>query len=182
MDKDGNAVSATTTLNGNFGSCVWTERFGIALNNEMDDFTTKPGEANIFGLTQSKLNTPAPLKTPLSSMTPTIIEKNHKLFMVVGSPGGPRIINAVFQVAYHALTSSFDIYDIVQAPRVHHQYGPDTLYYDRTLNPEVLEKLNALGHQTKEGKIAKVYAIRITPDGLLEGSWDSRGDGGAVVY
>lgn len=182
VDRDGNAVSATTTLNGNYGSGVWTSRYGINLNNEMDDFTARPGEPNMFGLTQSSLNKVEPGKTPLSSMTPTIVEKDGQLAMLVGSPGGPRIINAVFQVLFWALSTRFDIDEIVQAPRVHHQFLPDLVYHDRTLSPEVTALLQARGHQTKAEVVARVYAIRRTADGLWEGAWDARGEGGASGY
>jgi gamma-glutamyltranspeptidase/glutathione hydrolase len=178
VDKDGNAVSATTTLNGNYGSGVWTNRYGINLNNEMDDFTARPGEPNMFGLTQSALNQVEPEKTPLSSMTPSIVEKDGRLVMLVGSPGGPRIISAVFQVLFWALTTKSDIDEIVQAPRVHHQFSPDKLYHDRMLNPEVVNILTGLGHKTQAEAVAKVYAIRRTADGLWEGAWDARGEGG----
>ncbi|MCG3191736.1 MAG: Glutathione hydrolase proenzyme [Thermoanaerobaculia bacterium] len=182
VDRDGNAVSATTTLNGNYGSGVWTSRFGINLNNEMDDFTARPGEPNMFGLTQSALNKVEPGKTPLSSMTPTIVEKDGALVMLVGSPGGPRIINSVFQVLFWALTTKFDIDEIVQAPRVHHQFLPDIVFHDRTLNPEVVRLLEEKGHKTKAETVARVYAIRKRADGLWEGAFDARGEGGGSGY
>ena len=182
VDKDGNVVSATTTLNGDYGSGVATEKFGIFLNNEMDDFTTKPGVPNMFGLVQGKANNVAPLKTPLSSMTPTIVEKDGKLFLAVGSPGGPRIINAVYQVVFHALTTPANLDEIIQAPRVHHQGKPDKLYYDRALSPDTRDILEKMGHTMAEGYVARVYGIRVTPEGLLEGSFDARGEGGAAGY
>jgi gamma-glutamyltranspeptidase / glutathione hydrolase len=182
VDRWQNVVSATTTLNDNYGSGVVTEKFGITLNNEMDDFTTRPGEPNMFGLIQGKANAVAPGKTPLSSMTPTIIDKNGKFWMAVGSPGGPRIINAVFQVTLHALTTPFNLDQIVQAPRIHHQWKPDKLYFDPTLSPDTQEDLAKMGHILSEGLIARIYAIRVTPDGEYEGAFDARGEGGASGY
>lgn len=181
-DGDGNAVTATTTVNTDYGSGVFSEKYGINLNNEMDDFTTKPGQPNAFGLTQSELNTVAPLKTPLSSMTPTIVEKDGKLLLALGAPGGPRIINGVFQVIYHVLTTDLDMDQIVQAPRVHHQYSPDKLYHDVTLSPEVVSALNKKGHVTEVKSIARVNAIKLNKDNLLEGAFDNRGEGGAAGY
>lgn len=183
VDADGNAVAATTTLNSSWGSGVVTEKFGIALNNEMDDFTTKPGQPNQFGLTQSALNEVRPGKTPLSSMTPTIIEKKGKLLLVLGAPGGPSIINAVFQIGYRALTAPhYDLDELVQAPRIHHQHSPDTLFYDKMLSPDARQALQERGHSLSERRVGRIYAIRITPEGLLEGAFDAREEGGAAGY
>jgi len=183
VDAEGNAVAATTTLNSSWGSGVVTERFGIVLNNEMDDFTTKPGVPNQFELTQSAPNEVHPRKTPLSSMTPTIIQKDGKVFLVLGAPGGPAIINAVFQVAYRALTApDYDLDELVQAPRIHHQHLPDVLYHDKMLAPDTRLALQARGHTLSERRVGRVYAIRITPEGLLEGAFDAREEGGAVGY
>ena len=175
VDNEGNAVAATTTLNGPYGSGIVTDKFGIALNNEMDDFTTKPGQPNLFGLTQSLLNEVRPGKTPLSS---TILEKDGKLFMVLGAPGGPSIINAIFQVTYRALTAPhYDLDELVQAPRIHHQYSPDKLFHDKMLPPDVRKALKERGHSLSEKTVGRVYAIRITPQGLLEGAFDAREEG-----
>jgi gamma-glutamyltranspeptidase / glutathione hydrolase len=183
VDSKGNAVSATTTINGTYGSGVATKKFGIMLNNEMDDFTTRPGEANMFGLTQSALNNIAPGKTPLSSMTPTIIEKGGKFLMAVGSPGGPRIISSVYQTVYRALTSKMNLDEIVQAPRIHHQHSPDKLFYEPMISPDTREGLAAMGHTLEEyTPIGRVYSIRMTADGLLEGAFDAREEGGASAY
>ncbi len=181
-DGNGNTVTATTTVNTEYGSGVFTEKFGINLNNEMDDFTTQPGKANTFGLTQSEINTVAPFKTPLSSMTPTIVEKNGQLFLSLGAPGGPRIINAVYQTIYHALHTNLNLDEIIQMPRVHHQYNPDKIMYDRTLSTEIVEGLHKLGHAVYEGNVARVYAVRVNSDGKLEGAFDSRGEGGIAGY
>ena len=115
-------------------------------------------------------------------MTPTIIEKNEKFWMAVGSPGGPRIINAVFQVTLHALTTSFNLDQIVQAPRIHHQWKPDKLYFDAMLSPDTQGALAKRGHILSEAPIARVYAIRVLPDGEFEGAFDARGEGGAAGY
>ncbi len=183
VDAEGNAVAATTTLNSSWGSGVVTEEFGIALNNEMDDFTTRPGRPNQFNLTQSPLNEVRPGKTPLSSMTPTIIEKGGKPLLILGAPGGPSIINAVFQVGYRALTlPDYDLDELVQAPRIHHQHSPDTLFHDKMLSPDTRQTLQERGHRLSERRVGRVYAIRITPDGLLEGAFDAREEGGAAGY
>ncbi|MGH8652593.1 MAG: gamma-glutamyltransferase [Gammaproteobacteria bacterium] len=183
VDAEGNAVAATTTLNSSWGSGVVTERFGIALNNEMDDFTTQPGQPNQFNLTQSLLNEARPRKTPLSSMTPTIIEKDGKPLLILGAPGGPSIINAVFQVSYRALTvPDYDLDELIQAPRIHHQHSPDTLFHDKMLSPDTRQALRERGHALSERRVGRVYAIRITPQGLLEGAFDAREEGGAAGY
>jgi gamma-glutamyltranspeptidase / glutathione hydrolase len=183
LDRDRNAVAATTTVNGSYGSGLITEQFGIVLNNEMDDFTTKLGQPNLFGLTQSSLNEIRPGKTPLSSMTPTIVERGGRLFMVLGASGGPSIVNSVFQVVYRALNfPDYDIDELVQAPRIHHQYGPDKLFYDKMLAPEVRRALEARGHTLSGRSGGRVYAIRVTPEGLYEGAFDSREEGGSASY
>src|SRR5690606_34883101 len=109
MDSKGNAIALTVTLNGNYGSAVVSDKFGIALNNEMDDFTTRPGEPNMFGLVQGKGNLVEPGKRPLSSMSPTLVGKDGKIVMSLGAPGGPRIISGVLQVLYRVLTSKMDM-------------------------------------------------------------------------
>jgi gamma-glutamyltranspeptidase/glutathione hydrolase len=182
VDSQGNVVSATTTLNDNYGSRVVSEKYGIVMNNQMDDFTTQLGKPNLFGLIQGKANLVAPGKTPLSSMTPTIIEKNGHFWMAVGSPGGPKIINSVFQVVLRALTTKLNIDQLIQAPRIHHQYKPDSINVDEMLSPDTKENLVKKGHTLVEGSWARVYSVRVTPDGLYEGAFDSRGEGGAAAY
>jgi gamma-glutamyltranspeptidase/glutathione hydrolase len=186
VDSEGNAVTATTTVNTEYGSGVFTEKYGINLNNEMDDFTTRPGVPNVFGLTQGEANTVAPLKTPLSSMTPTLVEKNGKLFLALGAPGGPRIINAVFQTLYHSLVTDWNADQIVQAPRIHHQFSPDKITHDKTLTPDIIEELTHRGHSVALGPMAKVYLIKVLSDSKngahLEGAFDNRGEGGVVGY
>lgn len=184
MDKNGNAVSLTETLNGNYGSGVVSGEFGIALNNEMDDFTTRPSEPNQFGLVQGPGNAVEPGKRPLSSMSPTIVEKQGETVLALGAPGGPRIISGVFQVLYRTLTSSLDIDQAIQAPRVHHQYLPNTLYLDKErFAPETVKALKDRGHAIDYlPGISKVYGIKRSAEGILEAGFDSRGEGGVGGY
>jgi gamma-glutamyltranspeptidase / glutathione hydrolase len=178
MDSKGNAVALTVTLNGNYGSGVVSEKFGIALNNEMDDFTTKLGEANMYGLVQGEGNKVEPGKRPLSSMSPTLVEKDGQIMMTVGAPGGPRIISSVLQVIYRALVNGMDVDAAIQAPRIHHQFSPHVLFVDaQKLSPDVLDLLRQRGHTVEESWVAKVYAVKRNASGWLEGSHDSRGEG-----
>lgn len=180
MDAQGNAVALTVTLNGNHGSGVVTEKFGINLNNEMDDFTTKPGEPNMYGLTQGPGNDVQPGKRPLSSMSPTIIEKNGKTVLAIGAPGGPRIITGVLQGIYRIIGRSEDIDLAIQAPRVHHQFRPEKIVIDYgRMTPETKEGLKARGHILEESWGAKVNAVRLRDDGVLEAAFDSRAEGAA---
>jgi len=183
LDAEGDAVALTITLNGNYGSGVVSEKFGIALNNQMDDFATKPGEPNQFGLIQGRANEVVANKRPLSSMSPTLVLKDGKTEMAVGSPGGPRIISAVFQVIYRVLVNGYDVDRAIQTPRVHHQFLPDMTYVDsHRLSPEVLDLLRQRGHKIDESSVAKVYAVRKNQAGDLEAAFDSRGEGGAGGY
>lgn len=179
MDNKGNAVAMTLTLNGEYGSGVVTST-GIALNNEMDDFNTHPDKPNMFGLMQGLANKVEPGKRPLSSMSPTLVEKNGKIIMTLGSPGGPRIISAVLQVLYRVLGRQLDMDSAIQAPRVHHQTLPNILYVDRLrISPDTKELLIKKGHTLEEGMIARVYGARSLPSGQLESAFDSRGEGSA---
>lgn len=180
LDADGHAIALTVTLNGGYGSGVVTEKFGIAMNNEMDDFTTKPGKPNMYKLIQGPGNDVAGGKRPLSSMSPTLIEKAGRVIMSVGAPGGPRIITAVLQTIYRIVGRGVDTDLAVQLPRVHHQFMPNTLFVDRgRFSPEVIEGLKAKGHQIAEGSQAKVYVVKARPGGVLEAAFDSRGEGSA---
>ena len=181
IDHLGNAVSLTTTLNGNFGSGVFSEKFGISLNNEMDDFTTRPGQPNMFGLIQGLGNKVEPGKRPLSSMAPTIVTKDGKAILALGARGGPRIISAVFQVIYRVLVNSFDIDLAVQSPRIHHQFLPHIVFYDpHRISQDVLDNLKKKGHKLKHGSIGKVIAVGRRKDNTLVGTFDSRGVGQAA--
>lgn len=179
-DADGNAIAWTTTLNGSYGSGVVSEQFGIALNDEMDDFATQPGKPNQYGLIQGEANAVSPGKRPLSSMSPTIVEKDGQFFATLGAPGGPRIPSAVFQAIIRITTQGANAEEAVVQPRVHHQFLPDTLVYDaKKFAPEVLAKLKSYGHDTKDAWIAKVYLVKKTADGLLEAAADPRGEAAA---
>jgi gamma-glutamyltranspeptidase/glutathione hydrolase len=166
VDAEGNAVSMTYTLNGGFGSGVTAEKLGFLLNNEMDDFAPKPGEANMFGLVQGEANAVAPRKTPLSSMVPTIVTKDGKLFLVLGSPGGPTIINSVLQTILNAVDFHMNAQEAVDQPRIHHQWMPDEIRMERGFSPDTIDILKAKGHKLSViGSIGEVAAI------LFDGKW-----------
>lgn len=180
LDKNGNAVSMTITLNGNYGSGVVTKKYGIALNNEMDDFTTRPGKPNMYGLIQGEGNHVQPGKRPLSSMSPTLVEKNNKVILAIGSPGGPKIISSVFQGLYRVLVSKFELDRALQAPRVHHQFLPHKLFVEKNYKPSqyVLKELKDYDHIIEEHKWwSRLYAVKLRSDGILEAAFDSRGEG-----
>ena len=176
IDADGNAVSCTTTLNSNFGSKVVVQQAGFFLNNEMDDFSVKPGEPNQFGLVGAEANAIAPGKRMLSSMTPTIIEKDGQLFMVLGAPGGSTIITAVFQVFINVAEFGMPLDKAVEAGRFHHQWLPDQIMVETgSLNEATRQQLTSMGHQLNEVKyMAVVKAIQVLPDGQLHGAGDPR--------
>ena len=177
VDKDGNAVSITTTLNGGFGSKIFVQGAGFLLNNEMDDFSAKPGVPNMFGLVGGKANAIEPGKRMLSSMTPTIIEKDGKLFMVVGTPGGATIITSVFQTILNVTEFGMNMQQAVAAKRFHHQWLPDQVMIERaTLDDATKAKLEQKGYKIVDiGEIGRVDAILVTPAGY-EGGADPRGD------
>lgn len=178
VDKDGNAVGVTYTLNGNFGSKVVVDGAGFFLNNEMDDFSSKPGVPNMFGLIGAEANSIAPGKRMLSSMTPTIVEKNGQLSMVIGSPGGSTIITSVFQVFLDVAEWNMGMAEAVAASRFHHQWLPDEIMMEtKTFNATTQAKLQAMGHSLRDIKyIGLVDAIMKLPNGKLEGGADPRGD------
>ena len=184
VDAKGNAVSVTTTLNGGYGSKVVVAGAGFLLNNEMDDFSIKPGFPNMFGLVGGEANAIAPEKRMLSSMTPTIVEKNGDLYMVVGTPGGSTIITSVFQTILNVVEHGMGMQAAVTARRFHHQWRPDTIFTeDEALTPEVTQELEAMGHTVlARGNIGRVDAILVLPGGNLEGGADPRGDDTAVGY
>lgn len=180
MDADGNTVVLTSTLNGNYGSHVVSNKYGIALNNEMDDFTTQIDKPNMFGLIQGKANFVQAGKRPLSSMSPTIVVKDQKTVLALGASGGPTIITSVFQTWYRVLFHGFDIDKAIQTPRVHQQFAPNTLFVDNNLFPlDTKRGLEKLGHKIETSTTGKVNGIVLNPQGILEGAYDSRGEGGA---
>jgi len=180
LDSDGNSVAMTITLNGTFGSKVVSEKYGITLNNEMDDFTTRPGVPNLFGLVQGEANSVAPGKRPLSSMSPTLVSQNGKVILALGAPGGPRIITAVLQTLYRHLGQKYPIEEAIDAPRVHHQFLPDILFVDaRKFAPLSIEALEKIGHKVETGWGARVNAVRLSDQGILEACFDYRSEGGA---
>ncbi|KTR04078.1 gamma-glutamyltranspeptidase [Aureimonas ureilytica] len=151
IDKDGNAVAVTYTLNGAFGARVVAPGTGVLLNNEMDDFTQKPGVPNLYGLVQGEANAIAPGKTPLSSMSPTIITQKGEPVMVIGSPGGSRIITIVAEAIMNVVDHGMDIQEAVDAPRIHHQWQPDRITMEpRALSPDTIRLLAAKGHVVRE--------------------------------
>ena len=178
VDKDGNAVAVTTTLNGNYGSKVIIDGAGFLMNNEMDDFSAKPGVPNMFGLIGAEANSIQPGKRMLSSMTPTILEKDGKLFMVLGSPGGSTIITTVFQVILNVIEWGMSMSEAVAASRFHHQWLPDEIMMEtKSFDDQVQEKLKMMGHKMRDIRsIGLVDAILVTKDGKLEGGADPRSD------
>lgn len=181
VDGDRNVVSLTFTVNGGFGAGVVTAGTGILLNNEMDDFAVAPGVPNLFGLVGGEANAIAPFKTPLSSMTPTIVTQNSKLIMAAGSPGGSTIITTVLQLVLNILEFNMNAAEAVSAPRIHHQWLPDNLIVEKgRLDPQTLETLKQRGHQLRlwEGW-GNANLIRVTSEGTLEGAADPRRSGTA---
>jgi len=180
VDGEGNAVAVTYTLNGGYGNGITVPGLGFLLNNEMDDFSSKPGEANMFGLVQGEANAIQPGKRPLSSMTPTIILKDGALFMTAGAPGGPRISTAVLQVILNVLDFGMNVQDAIDFPRFHHQWQPDRLSLERGISPDTVALLKARGHDvdySDDVVLAQVAAI-VSDGGWLQGGSDGRSAAG----
>lgn len=186
VDKEGNVVSTTTTLNLSFGNKMTVEGAGFLLNNEMDDFAPVPGKANAFGLIQGENNAVAARKRPLSSMTPTIVLKNGKLWFAIGSPGGPTIINTVLQSIINIVDHGMDIQQAIDWPRIHHQWMPDEIAYEPMgLSPDVLKRLREMGHKFVERPryMGDAEGIMIEDKtGVRLGGRDPRLDGKSVGY
>ncbi|MDX5437979.1 MAG: gamma-glutamyltransferase, partial [Pontibacter sp.] len=186
VDPEGNAVSATTTLNSVFGAKVFVAGSGFLLNNEMNDFSIKPGYPNNYGLVGGEANAIAPGKRMLSSMTPTILEKDGELYMVVGSPGGSTIITSVYQTILNVTVYGLPMQGAVNAGRFHHQWQPDWVLSEwGTLSTGTTMQLWLMGHQIAPkitGGIGRVDAVLVRPDNTLEGGADPRGDDAAAGF
>jgi gamma-glutamyltranspeptidase/glutathione hydrolase len=184
VDRSGNAVSITTTLNGGYGAKVVVREAGFLLNNEMDDFSVKPGAPNMYGLVGGQANAIAPGKRMLSSMTPSIVEKDGNLYLVVGTPGGSTIITSVFQTVLNVLEHGMGMQEAVSAKRFHHQWLPDQITAEEgAFSAATTSALEAKGHKVAFiPAIGRVDAILIRKKRKLEGGADPRGDDTAAGY
>ena len=186
IDQFGNAISATTTINAGYGSKLYSNELGFFLNNEMNDFSSKAGVPNMFGLIGAKANEIAPEKRMLSSMTPTIVEKNGKLWMVVGTPGGSTIITSVLQTILNVHEFGFGMQEAINQPRFHHQWLPDVIMMEpNQFGKKTTDELKKLGYainQKDSPVIGKVEGILVLPNGNLEGGADPRGDDKAMGF
>jgi gamma-glutamyltranspeptidase/glutathione hydrolase len=176
VDSEGNAVAVTYTLNGGFGNGITVPGLGFLLNNEMDDFASKPGQPNLFGLVQGEANAIGPGRRPVSSMTPTIILRDGKLFMTAGAPGGSRIPTAVLQVILNVLDFGMNVQDAVDAPRFHHQWLPDRLSLEPGISPDTVALLKARGYDVdySSGVVLAQVAAIVSDAGWLQGASDGR--------
>ena len=184
VDQFGNAIAVTTTLNGAYGSQLYCSELGFFLNNEMDDFSSKPGSPNMFGLIGGSANKIEPQKRMLSSMTPTIVEKENKLFMTLGSPGGSRIITSVLQTILNVHEFNMSMNRAVNSARFHHQWMPDTIKIEQNLfNSKLIQELKLFGYNIDyKDPIGIVDGILVKPNGILEAGADKRGDDTAVGF
>ncbi|HVE24745.1 MAG TPA: gamma-glutamyltransferase, partial [Sporichthya sp.] len=178
-DADGNIAIVTYTLNGGYGSKVTATGLGFLLNNEMDDFAPKPGEGNMYGLIQGEANAIAPRKTPLSSMTPTILVKDGKPVLALGSPGGPTIINTVLEVVVNFVDFKMNVQDAVNWPRFHHQWLPDELRMEPGYSPDTVALLAARGYNVKRVNSQGECSAIAFQNGWFEGAADPRTEGTA---
>ena len=183
VDKDGNSVAVTTTINSGYGNGITVKGAGFLLNNEMDDFSSKPGEPNMFGLLGNEANAIVPKKRPLSSMTPTIVLKNNEPYLILGSPGGSTIITTVLQNILNVVIHDMDIQQAVSSPRIHSQWMPDMVFHEkRGLSNRIIKRLKAMGHDVRlRGSIGEANGIMINANGYWGGP-DSRGETSAIGY
>jgi gamma-glutamyltranspeptidase/glutathione hydrolase len=186
VDKDGNAVSITYTINNNFGANVIAGDTGFFLNDEMDDFTSKVGAPNLFGLVQGKNNAIEPGKRPLSSMSPSIVTKDGKIFMVVGSPDGSRIITITMEAIMNVIDHNMNIQAAINYPRIHHQWMPDMVYLEKgALSPDVQKQLTAAGYKLVDddpwGEAEGIVIGTKNGKRMLYGANDGRVEAGAAV-
>ena len=186
VDSYGNAIAVTTTLNASFGSKLYSKKLGFFLNNEMDDFSAKPGTPNLFGLIGADANAIAPQKRMLSSMTPTLVEKDNKLWMSLGTPGGSTIITSVLQTILNVYEFNMSMQQAVDAPRFHHQWLPDVVKVEATsFDAKTIKNLENKGYvidYKNPSSIGTVDAILVLPDGSFEAGADKRGDDTAVGF
>jgi gamma-glutamyltranspeptidase/glutathione hydrolase len=182
VDAEGNAVAATVTLNSQYGSGVTVPGLGFLLNNNMDNFAADPGKRNQYGLVQGDANAIQPGKRPASSMTPTILLENGKLHMVVGTPGGPTILNSVMQAVVNVLDFGMNAQDAVAAPRIHHQWLPDTLFVEPGFPDETIAKLKERGHRIDVKASNNDLNMILVQEGRIEAGIDPRRDGKAAGY
>jgi gamma-glutamyltranspeptidase/glutathione hydrolase len=181
IDRFGNAVANTYTLNFSFGSGITVPGAGFLLNNEKDDFSAKPGVPNSFGLLGGAANAIAPGKRPLSSMTPTMVFHNDQPFLVTGSPGGSRIISTVLQHVVNMIDHRANVAEALNWPRIHHQWYPDRLEYEVGLNPDTIELLQSLGHNLRRARtMGSIQAISVD-EGRVFGAADPRRPGAGAV-
>ena len=182
VDAGGNAVALTYTINGGYGSGVTVPGLGFLLNNEMDDFSARPGHPNMFGLTGCDANAIQPRKRPLSSMTPAILLRGGKLYLVAGAPGGSRIITGVLQAILNVVDFNMNIQEAIDAPRFHHQWQPDKLYMEKGFSPDTVELLERRGHSIETiANVAMVEGI-LADGGWLQAGADGRGGGKSAGY
>jgi gamma-glutamyltranspeptidase/glutathione hydrolase len=182
VDEAGNAVAVTVTLNSQFGSAVTVPGLGFLLNDNMDNFAANPGKTNQYGLVQGEANAIQPHKRPVASMTPAIVMKDGKLFMVVGTPGGPTILNSVLQAIVNVIDFHMNAQDAVAAPRIHHQWYPDRLFVEPGFSPDTLALLKARGHTIElKGSNNDMNMILFAAEGIQAGI-DPRREGKAAGY